>query len=68
MTKIDNFSLLGDVVRTLGCKPYQITYLLTSGQLSEPARLGDRRLFTTKDIERIAAKLGIEQQKEKNER
>jgi hypothetical protein len=68
MMKKNDFNLLGDVARTLGCKPYQITYLLTSGQVPEPAmRLGNRRVFRSGDIQRLAAKLGIEQRKEKHE-
>ncbi len=52
--------LLGDVSRKLGCEPYRIVYLLTTGKVPEPRlRLGNRRLFTTDDIARIAAKLGI---------
>jgi DNA-binding transcriptional MerR regulator len=52
--------LLGDVSRKLGCAPYRIVYLLTTGQVPEPRlRLGNRRLFTSEDIDRIAARLGI---------
>lgn len=69
MTKKNEFHLLGDVARLLGCKPHRIVYSLTSGAVPEPAmRLGNRRLFTTEDIDRIAARLGIEQQKEKDEK
>jgi DNA-binding transcriptional MerR regulator len=50
--------LLGDVARALHCPPHRIVYLLTSGQVSEPAlRLGNRRIFTTEDIKRIGKKL-----------
>jgi DNA-binding transcriptional MerR regulator len=46
--------LLSDVARLVPCKPYQIVYLLTSGQVPEPAlRLGGRRLFTEEDVDRI---------------
>jgi DNA-binding transcriptional MerR regulator len=65
MKKKNDFSLLGDVARSLGCKPHRIVYLLTSGTVPEPAvRLGNRRLFTAEDIARLAAKLNT---KEKNE-
>ncbi len=60
-TTIDyDLHLLGDVSRKLGCEPYRIVYLLTTGKVPEPRlRLGNRRLFTTDDIARIAARLGI---------
>ena len=58
MTKHEEFCLMADVARALRCKPYQIAYLLSSGQVPEPAlRLGNRRMFTRADIDRIAAKL-----------
>jgi DNA-binding transcriptional MerR regulator len=50
--------LLGDLARLLDCKPHQITYLLTSRQVSEPAlRIGGRRVFTVEDVERVRAAL-----------
>ena len=53
--------LLGEVSRTLGCEPYRIVYLLTTGKVPEPRlRIGNRRLFTGDDIARLALKLGIE--------
>ena len=58
MKKNTKITLLGDVARLLSCKPHRIVYLLTSGQVPEPAmRLGNRRVFTKRDIARIAAKL-----------
>ncbi len=61
--------LLGDVARQLGCRPYRIVYLLTSGQVPEPRlRIGNRRLFTTEDINRIATRLGLQMSKWKEER
>ncbi len=69
MTENNNFSLLGDVARALRCKPHRIVYLLSSGQVTEPAlRLENRRIFTGEDIARIAAKLGINIEREKDER
>jgi DNA-binding transcriptional MerR regulator len=48
--------LLGDVARLVDCRPYQIVYLLTTGQVPEPAvRMGNRRVFTEEDLERIRA-------------
>ena len=59
MTKSNHYRLLGDVARLLRTKPHKIVYLLTSGQVPEPeVRLGNRRLFSAEDIERLAAKLG----------
>jgi DNA-binding transcriptional MerR regulator len=59
MNAKSEFALLADVARTLGCQPHRIVYLLSSGQVPEPAlRLGNRRIFTRADIDRIAAKLG----------
>lgn len=50
--------LLGQVANKLRCRPHQITYMLTSGLLPEPAlRLGNRRIFTERDVERIRAML-----------
>jgi hypothetical protein len=50
--------LLGDVARLLRRRPHQIVYLLSSLQVAEPAlRLGNRRVFTADDVERLRAKL-----------
>ncbi len=50
--------LLSDVARLLRRRPHQIVYLLTSRQVPEPSlRLGNRRVFTVQDVERIRAKL-----------
>lgn len=51
--------LLSDVSTRLNVKPYQITYLFTSRKLPDTARLGNRRVFTTDDCERVAAALGL---------
>ena len=57
--------LLGDVSRTLGCEPYKIVYLLTTGKVPEPRlRIGNRRLFTGEDITRLATRLGIQRRPE----
>jgi DNA-binding transcriptional MerR regulator len=52
-----DYYLLGDVARSLGCQPYKIVYLLTTGQVPEPRRIGNRRLFKREDIDRIAGLL-----------
>jgi len=49
--------LLGDVARPLRKRPYQIVYLLSSRQVPEPVlRLGNRRVFTAEDVERLKAR------------
>ena len=60
MKNLNNMCLLGDVARILGVVPYRIVYLITSGKVPEPAKLGGRRVFFEDDIERIAKKLNIE--------
>jgi hypothetical protein len=62
MTNENDYFLLGDVARLLKCMPHRIVYLLTTGQVPEPRRLGNRRLFKKDDVRRIAVKLGIKQQ------
>lgn len=48
------YILLGEVARLVGQKPYKITYLLTTGAIPEPAiRVGNKRLFTADDVERV---------------
>jgi len=52
------YLLLGDVARLLHRRPHQIVYLLSSRQVPEPSlRLGNRRVFTAEDVERIRLKL-----------
>jgi len=41
------------VAKLLAIKPYQLTYALSIGVVDEPQRLSGRRLFSTKDIERL---------------
>ena len=69
MINKSDWHLLGDLARTLGCKPYRIVYLLSSGQVPEPAlRLGNRRIFTGADIDNLAEKLGNNRKGKNNER
>jgi hypothetical protein len=50
----DHF-LLGEVSKVLGRKPYHVTHVLTTGKVPEPAlRIGNKRLFTAEDVERLA--------------
>jgi DNA-binding transcriptional MerR regulator len=66
MIKNNNYRLLGDVARMLRTKPHKIVYLSTSGQVPEPeTRLGNRRLFLEKDIERLATKLSKNKERTK---
>ena len=56
--------LLGQVARELHCRPHQITYMLTSGLLPEPAlRLGNQRIFTDQNVERIRTMLKRKREK-----
>jgi MerR HTH family regulatory protein len=46
--------LLGEVAKLLNRKPHQIVHLLASGKIPEPEqRIGNRRLFSAKDVERL---------------
>lgn len=52
---------LRDVARILRCQPYQIVYLITTGQVPEPRlRIGGKRIFTFADMARIADKMSLE--------
>jgi hypothetical protein len=54
----ERFFLLGDVSRLLQTPPYRIAYLLATCKVPEPAlRLGNKRVFTDQDINRIAERL-----------
>lgn len=53
--------LLGEVATILACRPHQIDYLLKTRQVPEPERrIANKRLFTERDVARIARKLQIE--------
>lgn len=59
--------LLGDVSRRLNIAPHKVTYLYVTRRLSEPElRLGNRRIFTDGDINRIATALHIRLDEEKS--
>lgn len=51
---------LKDAAAILQKQPYQITYVLTTGKVPEPQRIGGKRVFTSEDLQRIAERLGIE--------
>lgn len=57
----NEYYLLGDVARILGCQPHQIVYLLATRQVPEPAlRVGNRPVFTIHDMHLIGEKLGLQ--------
>ena len=56
-----DFFSLGDVARILRCRPYQVVYLISTGQIPEPRlRIGGKRIFTMPDLHRIAEKLQVD--------
>lgn len=50
---------LKDVVARLKTQPYRIVYLLTTGKVPEPERVGGKRVFEIDDLNRIAKALGV---------
>ena len=53
--------LLSDVARILGVKGYQINYVLVNGMVPEPRqRIANKRIFTQKDVERLARHFGLD--------
>ncbi len=51
--------LMSDVSRMLGVPPHRIAYQFLTRKLTEPAlKLGNRRLFTLADVQRVAKALG----------
>ncbi len=53
--------LLGEVAKILGRRPHQVAYSVTSGQVPEPEqRIANKRLFSERDILRLARRLGVE--------
>lgn len=55
---------LGDAARVLGIPPYQISYLLSTGKVPEPKRIGNRRLFSIDDLAQISEYIKLAQVKE----
>jgi hypothetical protein len=52
---VEKHYVLAEVAKLLGRRPHQIIYLLTSGQIPEPAqRIANRRLFSAEDVTRLA--------------
>jgi hypothetical protein len=53
--------LLGEVAKILGCRPHQVDYQLKTRQVPEPEeRVANKRLFTERDILRLARRLKVE--------
>jgi DNA-binding transcriptional MerR regulator len=51
--------LISDVARRLNVPPHRVAYLFMTRKLPEPQlRLGNRRIFTLADLQRIAKALG----------
>jgi DNA-binding transcriptional MerR regulator len=56
----ERLCLIGDVARQLDVPPHRITYLFITRKLLEPElRLGNKRIFTEADVQRIAQALGL---------
>lgn len=50
--------LISDVARQLQVPPHRVAYLFMTRKLTEPAlRLGNRRVFTIGDVQRVAKAL-----------
>ena len=59
MSKKQHFSLR-EVARRLRVKPYRVVYALTVGLVPEPElRISHKRVFSSEDIERLAAHFGV---------
>lgn len=51
--------LISDVARQLQVPPHRVAYLFMTRKLTEPQlRLGNRRVFTIGDVQRVAKALG----------
>ena len=51
--------LISDLSKRLNVPPYKIAYLLTTRQLPEPKRIGNRRLFNLTEARQVAKALGV---------
>jgi hypothetical protein len=52
---MDRLYSLGEVARLLRRKQYHVTHALTTGKVREPEqRIGNRRLFSSEDVLRLA--------------
>jgi DNA-binding transcriptional MerR regulator len=54
--------LIGDVARLLNVPPHRVAYLFITRKLPEPQlRLGNRRVFTLAEVQKVAKALGIKE-------
>jgi hypothetical protein len=51
--------LMSDLSKRLNVPPYRIAYLLTTRQLPEPKRIGNRRTFSLTEARQVAKALGV---------
>jgi DNA-binding transcriptional MerR regulator len=51
--------LISDLAKRLDVPPYRIAYLLTTRQLPEPMRIGNRRIFNETEARQVAKALGL---------
>jgi DNA-binding transcriptional MerR regulator len=51
--------LIGDLAKRLDVPPYRIAYLLTTRQLPEPMRIGNRRIFNETEARQVAKAMGL---------
>jgi DNA-binding transcriptional MerR regulator len=59
MNMTQQLYLISDVSRMLGVPAHRIAYLFMTRKLPEPQlRLGNRRMFTRSDVQRVAKALG----------
>lgn len=56
----DKFFTLGDVARRLRVARHRIVYVLESGRVPEPQRIGGRRVFTEANVSALARALDVE--------
>ena len=51
--------LMSDLSKRLNVQPYRIAYLLTTRQLPEPKRIGNRRIFNETEARQVAKAMGL---------
>ena len=61
---MNQFYSLKDAAALLRVQPYKIVYLLTTGQVKEPQRIGGKRIFKISDLRMLAQKMGITHSKD----
>jgi DNA-binding transcriptional MerR regulator len=61
-----NYSL-SEVAKLLGKMPYQITYAITTGRISDVQRFAGRRQFSESDVRRLRRYFATKTNKETHE-